>query len=47
MIERQELIRDRVLNGQNDILLKNRGKKIGVCIEANKETVETVPYLTH
>ncbi len=27
--------------------MRTSGKKVGVCIEANKETVESVPYLTH
>lgn len=52
LISRQESIRDAVLAkdsnpGKYRALMRAKGKKVGVCINASRETTESVPYLTH
>ena len=44
LIEKQEILRDKIVAG--DQIPPSLGK-IGVCIEANSDTLDSVPYLTH
>ena len=52
LIERQQnivsIVQEPAKNAAaNRALTRANGKKIGVCIEANRDTAESVPYLTH
>ena len=44
LLERQENIRDRINKGE---IINPPSGKIGVCIEASHDTIDSVPYLTH
>ena len=47
LIERQEKIREQINSGQKSSILSHHKQKVGVCIEASQDTVDSVPYLTH
>lgn len=48
LLQRQEKIRDLIEKGQLHLISQTARKaKIGVVIEANLDTLDTVPYLTH
>ena len=44
LVEKQEILRNKIVAGQS---IPFSNGKIGVCIEANSETLDSVPYLTH
>lgn len=47
LIERQEFIGERVKAGKQHELLSSQNKRLGVCIEASRDTLDSVPYMTH
>lgn len=51
LVRRQELIRDTLGLSSSDrrrrALMRSVDKKLGVCVNASRETANTVPYLTH
>ena len=47
LLARQGIIRDRIQNKQFELLEASKNKKLGVCLDLNKDTAIAVPYLAH
>lgn len=51
LVNRQEMIRDTLGLSPSDrrriAFMRSMNKKLGICVNASRETAHTVPYLTH